>query len=142
MNFGIHLPRFATWLRIVKSSWLRKKASGAINKALGKQIVDVNGIINLVRTEHLTAKEIDRLHYRSQNALMQFRKVYTSIEKLEFLNSNVTQNLAGKLLDTFYELEFELRKKADVPGVNPFHEIDRELIDAASNISLRSIAEY
>jgi hypothetical protein len=110
-------------------NWIIK----GINKDLSKVYIMAEGLNKLV--DEFNAEQAKAEYILASKALKKFRKYYTILEDIDFLNSEETKNLSENTLLIFYRIEGKLRSLSlhDETGEN-----DKELKNVATRISINS----
>ena len=76
---------------------------------------------------------------RVKNMHLRFSTIYSSLEKIDFLNNPTTHKIAEEALKSHFDMELQYRIKAycNEPSVDD----ETELTDFASHVSLTSLQE-
>lgn len=119
--------------------WLSRKywKTGIIvklNKELSELYLITEGQKNKIL--ELTKEDSLETYKKAEHNLNSYRKLYTLLEKVDFLNNPDTKEIAENTLSNFYFVESRIRMIAfsDSPAIPE----DKSLIEFSSNLSLGS----
>lgn len=143
-----HIERVSgNWVLLLISSFIgiaylfrklfsKPALTGSINNRLSKIYLISEGFLTVIKEKEndLSNKDLSRLHKVSGNLLKMYIRLYTRLEKVEFINNQETKQISEDTLGCLYKLEAFTRNLyyATAPAIPE----DRELIAYASSLSL------
>lgn len=86
---------------------------------------------------HFTTKQTQKWYPLVKRMHLRYVRLYSSLEKANFLNNTNTRRIADEVSDLFYRAEQMYRRKAFAE--TPSDENDRHLTEFASALSLNSL---
>lgn len=119
----------------LRLSWLKTGLIVALNKDLGKLLIMTEGLKKV--TAELTSAEAKEQYSMSENSLKKFKRIYVTLDSVDFFSHNQTKLFAEEILCNFYELESNLRHLTY--SDSPILSTDNELRQFSSYISRKSV---
>jgi len=80
----------------------------------------MSGIIQEISSADYNIDDINEIYPVVSDALNEFRRSHTKLEKLDFLNNEDTRVLSKVVLKDLYKIESIIRRKMPTPSVESF----------------------